>query len=73
MKVAKIVGVACMCSDDGRALTYEWQLYLNDHNGAGLWHGGPAFPHHCSRYDTEELARAEASKLGYDVLGVAWS
>jgi hypothetical protein len=72
-KVASIVGHACMCSDDGRALTYEWQLYLNDHGGKGNWHGGPAFPNTCSRYDTEEAARKEAEALGYRVLGTQWS
>lgn len=73
MKVAKIVGVPGMCSDDGRALTYGWNLYLNDHGGVGFWHGGPALSNHASYHSTEEGARERATSLGYEVQMTAWT
>lgn len=41
-KVATLVGRAGMCSDDGRALTYGWDLYLNRNGGAG-WYDSPLY------------------------------
>ncbi len=73
MKVAHIVGVPGMCSDDGRALTYGWNLYLNDHGGKGFWHGGPHSPNHASYHRTEDEAKAFAEKHGYTLTGTAWT
>lgn len=73
MKVASIVSRAPMTDDSGRALSIEWQLFLNDNGGAGYWHGGPGFPTHCSVYNSEKQARDRAAKLGYEVTGVRWS
>lgn len=72
-KIARIVSRACMCSDDGRALSLEWQLFLNDYGGSGFWHGGPGSPRHGKTFGTEASARAEASRLGYRVTDVQWS
>lgn len=71
-KVASICGRSGMCSDDGRAITYDWQLFLNDHGGQGFWHGGPGYPNHGRAFDTEADARAYAGKLGYEVREVRW-
>lgn len=71
-KVASIVSHAPMCSDDGRALTLEWLLFLNDFNGVGFWHGGPSSPNHGTRWNTEEEAKEEAARLGYKIISVQW-
>ena len=71
-KVANIVSQPTMVSDDGRALGLEWQLFLNDHNGKGLWHGGPNHPRHASSHATEDKARMRAVALGYEVRSVRW-
>ena len=65
-KVAAISYRPLMCSDDGRALSGDWTLDLNDYGGAGFWHGGTSWP-------TEEAAMAEAERLGYTVTRVRWA
>lgn len=72
-KIARIVSSAPACSDDGRALSLQWTLFLNDHAGQGFWHGGPGRPNHGSIHGTEEAARARAAELGYAVVGVEWA
>lgn len=64
-KVATIVGKAGMCSDDGRALTYGWRIFLNDHGGRGFYR-----EHYFS--GSEDGARAYCNERGYNVQKVAW-
>lgn len=60
-KVATLVGRAGMCSDDGRAITYYWQVQTNDNGGRG-WYSDPQ-----GCFDTEDQARAWAAAKGYEV------
>ena len=71
-KIAKIVSEPTSCSDDGRAHSLRWMLFLNDRGGQGWWHGGPGCPNHGSVHPDEASARARAEELGYHVTGVAW-
>lgn len=65
-RVASIVGIPGMCSDDGRALTYYYQTYLNENSGKGFYREG-------GNFSTEEAAEAHLVSQGYTVTSKAWT
>lgn len=63
-KVATIVGVPGMCSDDGRALTYGYRVQTNDWGGVGFYNE--------AGYQPDEVsARKWCEDHGYTVTKVA--
>jgi len=62
-KVVKIVGIPGMCSDDGRALTYGYNLYLNNYGGRGFYENARYF----GGDDGNIKAREYAETNGYRI------
>lgn len=63
---AKIVSRPTMCSDDGRALCLEWNVYTAKHRDQKLWDNAVPF-------GTEQAARDYCAKKGAKVVGVSWT
>lgn len=66
-KVATLVGKAGMTSDDGRALTYGWDLYLNRNSGLGFYDS----PLYFRGLNGEEEAIKYCEENGYTITSKA--